>query len=132
MAAKANLEGIESNYCRGIFFAYIEAALTHYDVLGIRHNASSDEITNRSIALSKIWYPQSLLDPRDPTMHTNCKRCKQHSLRIEMAKQVLQNPTQRQAYDKVDELFKEPKPGLTCVGTWNKSDVFDATNAAEL
>ena len=63
---------------------------THYEVLNISRSASSEEIRQAFITLSKTWHPDK--NPQDPTRH-------QKFVQINEAYSTLSKPLSRRDYD---------------------------------
>ena len=63
---------------------------SHYEILDVSRNASSEEIRQAFISLSKTWHPDT--DTNDPTRH-------QKFVKINEAYSVLSKPLSRRDYD---------------------------------
>jgi len=71
----------------------------HYEVLGVRRDATAEEIKSAFRRLATQYHPD--LNPRDPTAHDRFKE-------INLAYQVLSDPSRRTMYDRLGHRAEEP------------------------
>jgi molecular chaperone DnaJ len=71
----------------------------HYEVLGVRRDATAEEIKSAFRKLATQYHPD--LNPRDPTAHDRFKE-------INLAYQVLSDASRRTMYDRLGHRAEEP------------------------
>jgi molecular chaperone DnaJ len=71
----------------------------HYEVLGVRRDATAEEIKSAFRKLATQYHPD--LNPRDPTAHERFKE-------INLAYQVLSDSSRRAMYDRLGHRAEEP------------------------